>query len=142
MSRDPDHRAWLRTEAEIHNDLDIRDGAWVIPDEGVLLDNVKGYSSKQEWRRIRERSMAAVKERVEYRGMLHGGHAPRYGYQYGPEENQHGKPTRERYVVHPEHAEVVQFIFEEIAKGTPKLRLCKELQAQGIPNPGSRPAGA
>ena len=128
LSRDPDDRVYLRVEAHrkgarYESVTDPLGGT----DEDRLVQYIQGYAAKQEVRRITERSVANSRARMRS-GKLPGGGKPRYGYQFEGED-------RGRYVAKPETAWVVRLIFERIADGTPKLTLCKQLMAEGIPAP-------
>jgi site-specific DNA recombinase len=131
LSRDQDDRVYLRVEAERCGGRyeSVRDPLG-NSDEDRLVDYVRGFAAKLEWRRIRERSVANVRARVDS-GKLITAKTPRYGYAF----DDPSPKAKGGYVEDPETAWVVRLIFERIAAGTPKWTLGRYLDGQGIPTP-------
>jgi site-specific DNA recombinase len=138
QTRDMLDLGWLVREAERHGakfECVEAETDFGTP-EGVIIGGIRAFAAQTTRTINAKKSIDAVRRRVEIDGKLIGGHPPRYGYRFGPETDGSGKPTRERYVIEPEQAETVRFIFEQIAASVPKMTICKELMRRGVPNPG------
>ena len=132
LSRDQDDRVYLRVEANRHGARYefVKDPAG-HSEEDRLVEYIRGYAAKLEWRRIRERSVANVRARVEREGKLIPSNRPRYGYLWAdPSPGEKGG-----YVENPDQGWIVRLIFERIASGTPVKTLCRQLEERGIKAP-------
>ncbi len=130
LSRDQDDRVYLRVEANRHGARYefVRDPAGHT-EEDRLVEYIRGYAAKLEWRRIRERSIANVRARVNSGKMIPGGW-PLYGYRW-----RDGAKTG--YIEDPATAWVVRRMFAEAAAGKPIRAIARGLTADGIPTPRS-----
>lgn len=101
--------------------------------EGALGDFMKGsyaFAAELELENIRARTYAGKKARV-HSGKLPAAPRPKYGYQY-PDDN------KERYVPHPETADVVRRIFAMSAGGATIRKIAMTLTAERVPTPSQQ----
>ena len=96
---------------------------------GRMIRGVKSFAAELEREKIRERTSRGKLARVKS-GKLHGSARPIYGYRYTDDD-------RTRLMVAPEQAAVVRRIFALAEAGTPIIRICEQLNAEGIPAPRS-----
>ena len=99
-------------------------------EEGKLIAYVRGYASKLEAIRIRDRTRRGLRARAE-RGLIVGGYH-RYGYRYIP-----GKAPRQGVrVVNEREAEVVRQILKwALEESLTAHAITIRLQEEGIPTP-------
>lgn len=131
FSRDPVHQLIVMAEAarhdiEVHSVLDDIDDS----DEGQLIQFVKGYAGKREWRMLRERTMRGKRARVES-GKLLPASKPLYGYQWRDE-------TKAAYDIDPETAPVVIRIYQWLITGDTLRSIIRRLSEEGIATPTGR----
>lgn len=94
--------------------------------EGRLLRQVVAYMAEKEHQRIKERTQAGIRRRVEHGKPLLGG-VPLYGYAFNED--------RTGYIENPETAAVVRRIFEMVAAGVTFREICRTFAREGIPSP-------
>lgn len=130
LSRDPIHLAILAEECEragvaLHFVSETFDDS----DEAALIRYIKGYSSKKEREKIRERGLRGKYQRA-LNGKIHG-HGPElYGYRRDKERGV-------RVIYEPE-AQVVRQIFAWIAHDRLPVRtVARRLNEQGVPLPSA-----
>ncbi|HEV2461948.1 MAG TPA: recombinase family protein [Ktedonobacterales bacterium] len=99
-------------------------------EHGRNLRTLSGIMGRMERADIRRRTQRGRRARAAA-GKLLPSSFPLYGYLWGDPEKGH----RTYYVVDPETGWVVVLIFERIAAGVPIRRLCRQLEAEGIPTP-------
>jgi site-specific DNA recombinase len=130
LSRDPIHLAILAEECEragvaLHFVSETFDDS----DEAALIRYVKGYSSKKEREKIRERSLRGKHQRA-LNGKIHSHGSELYGYRRDKEQGVR--------VIYPPEAAVVRQIFEWIAKDRLPVRaVVRRLNEQGVPPPSA-----
>jgi DNA invertase Pin-like site-specific DNA recombinase len=101
-----------------------------IPD-GPMGTRVRGnfaFASEQELYNIRERTTNGKRKRV-HTGKLPPKPYPLYGYLFAD------WATKERYIIDPETAPVVERIYHYLLDGMTMLRIARELDAAQIPTP-------
>lgn len=103
-----------------------------VPDGavGTMLKNSYAFAAELELENIRARTYAGKKARV-HSGKLPPMGRPKYGYQFADDK-------RERYVPHPETADVVQRIFSLSASGQTIRGICKLLNDEGVTTPSQQ----
>lgn len=131
FSRDPVHQLIVMAEAarygiEVHSVLDDIDDS----DEGQLIQFVKGYAGKREWRMLRERTMRGKRARVES-GKLMPGTKPLYGYEWRDE-------TKGAYDIDSATAPVVIRIYQWLVAGETIRGIIRRLSDDGTPTPTGR----
>ena len=101
-----------------------------IPDGpmGTLIRNNYAYASEQELHNIRTRTLSGRRKRV-HSGKLPPKPYPLYGYLFADHA------TKERYIIDPETAPVVELIYRSLLDGMTMLRIARELDAAHIPTP-------
>jgi DNA invertase Pin-like site-specific DNA recombinase len=101
-------------------------------ENGRNLRTLAGISARMERADIRRRTQRGRRARAAL-GKLFPASFPLYGYLFAPDT---GKGPRAGYIVDPETAPVVIFIYERVADGVPIRTLAKQLEADGVPTPG------
>lgn len=130
LSRDPIHLAIIADECDragvaLHFVSETFDDS----DESALIRYVKGYSSKKEREKIRERSLRGKHTRA-LQGKVHGAGRELYGYRRDKE--------RGVRLVHGEEAVIVRQIFEMVAIDHLSIReVARRLNAQNTPPPSA-----
>jgi site-specific DNA recombinase len=130
LSRDPIHLAILAEECEragvaLHFVSETFDDS----DEAALIRYVKGYSSKNEREKIRERSMRGKYQRA-LNGKIHNMGPEKYGWR-------RDKAAGVRVLYEPEAA-VVRRIFTLVAEERRSYySIGRLLSAEGVPAPGA-----
>ncbi|HEV2461955.1 MAG TPA: recombinase family protein, partial [Ktedonobacterales bacterium] len=99
-------------------------------EHGRNLRTLTGIVARMERADIKRRTQRGRRARAAA-GKLFPGPWPLYGYLWGDP----AKGQRTYYVVDPETGWIVVLIFERVAAGVPIRRLCKQLEAEGIPTP-------
>jgi DNA invertase Pin-like site-specific DNA recombinase len=137
LSRDPNHLLVALTELE-RAGAEVRFAIDILEDtpKGRLIAYVKGYAAQMENRMRKERTLRAKRARVAA-GHLHPSDRPLYGYQWGPERNEKGQLAKERMVLDPVTAPVVQRIFRDAATGQTLRAIAAALTAEGFPTPAT-----
>jgi DNA invertase Pin-like site-specific DNA recombinase len=101
-------------------------------EQGRNLRTLAGIVGRMERVDIRRRTQRGRKARVA-KGKILAGAFPLYGYVWANPEK--GKGQRTGYIPDPETWPIVVRIFEAVAAGVPVLRLCRELEAEGVLTP-------
>jgi DNA invertase Pin-like site-specific DNA recombinase len=137
LSRDPNHLAVVLTELE-RAGIEVRFAIDSLEDtpEGRLIAYVKGYAAQMENRMRRERTLRAKRARVA-KGHLLPSNRPLYGYQWGPECDEHGQLLKQRMLPDPVTAPIVERIFHEAASGKTLRSIAAALTSEGIPTPAT-----
>jgi len=130
LSRDPIHRAIVAEECERAGvDLIFATEPLDTSPEAALIRYVKGYASKLEHAKIRERTMRGKRSVVES-GRLIKGSKHLYGY--------HTDRTTGTRAIHDVEATVVRMMFDWVATdGVPLRSVIKRLNEQEIPAPAT-----
>jgi site-specific DNA recombinase len=125
ISRDPTHAAILFQEFER---LAVRTEAVTETientDMGKLISYIRGFASKLEVEKIRERTSRGKTARLKEGQLPTGTGIGAYGYQWD-------KPTKKRVIV-PEEADIVRRIFSMILQGRSLSQIAKSLNEDGI----------
>jgi site-specific DNA recombinase len=100
-------------------------------EQGRTVRFIAGMHARMERADIKRRTQRGRRARAAA-GKLGAAPFPLYGYLWGDPE----KGQRSYYVVDPETSWVVVIIFERVAGGVPLRRICRQLEAEGIPTPG------
>ena len=131
LSRDPLHFLLLVDEWEKQGiQVFFAQEPLDTSEEGKLIAYVRGYASKLEAVRIRDRSRRGLRARAE-RGLIVGGYH-RYGYRYIPGKG----PGQGIRVVNGREVEVIQKIFKwALEERLTAHAITIRLQEQGIPTP-------
>lgn len=136
-------RLW-RSQAEMHRALDelrfhevlvfcVDTGIELTGRSGHLLASFKGIMDEDYRQVLRDKTRRGMAGQVQ-RGFSPGGRP--YGYRSEPVAG-----GGSRRVVHPGEAAVVRRIFEMYAAGHSPKAIAKQLNAEGVPAPWSRPRG-
>ncbi len=131
LSRDPLHFLLLVDEWEKQGmQIFFAQEPLDTSEEGKLIAYVRGYASKLEAIRIRDRARRGLRARAE-RGLIVGGYNL-YGYRYI-----HGKgPGQGRRVVNEREAEIVRKVFRWVVEEQMTARaIAIRLQEEGTPAP-------
>lgn len=131
LSRDPLHFLLLIDEWEKRGiEVIFSQEPLDTSEEGKLIAYVKGYASKLEAIRIRDRARRGLRARAE-RGLIMGGYHL-YGYRYIPGKG----PGQGVRVVNEREAEIVRRIFKwAVEERLSAHAITLRLQAEGIPTP-------
>lgn len=132
---DPAITAYVMVEAEQYGAkvefVEIQDDSF----EGQVLAAVLAIVARVEHKRIKERTAGGKRRRVlgdPAKGKparLLPGNVLRYGWRYADTE-------KSRYILHPEHAAVMERIYRELgADGRSLNAICRDLEAEGIVPP-------
>ena len=132
LSRDPLHFLLLVDEWEKQGiQIFFAQEPLDTSEEGKLIAYVRGYASKLEAIRIRDRVRRGLRARAE-KGLIVGGHHL-YGYRYIPGKG----PGQGVRVVNERETEVVRKIFRWVVEERMSGRaIAFRLQEEGIPAPG------
>jgi DNA invertase Pin-like site-specific DNA recombinase len=106
---------------------------------GIILMTVHASKSEDEVRDLSGRTLGGIARRVA-KDEWFGGATP-FGLRVVREIDPHtGQVLRRRWTLGPdEEVRAVRFIFDAIAnKGWPVRRVCRELDARGVPTPGGK----
>jgi len=131
LSRDPLHFLLLVDEWEKQGiQIFFAQEPLDTSEEGKLIAYVRGYASKLEAVRIRDRSRRGLRARAE-RGLIVGGYNL-YGYRYIPGKG----PGQGIRVVNEREAEIVRKIFKWAVEERMTARaIAIRLQDEGVPTP-------
>jgi len=131
LSRDPTHGVILTQELEKHTvTLEA-----VIEDVdntelGKLISYIRGFASKLEAEKIRERTMRGKKARAREGRISHGGFARIFGYDYVPVSQENGG---RRTINETETKWVRQIYYWLVNEGLSTTAITYRLISQGIP---------
>jgi len=131
LSRDPLHFLLLVDEWEKEGiQIFFAQEPLDTSEEGKLIAYVRGYASKLEAVRIRDRSRRGLRARAE-KGLIVGGYNL-YGYRYISGKG----PGQGRRVVNEREAEIVRKMFKwAVEERMTARRIAIRLQEEGIPTP-------
>jgi len=125
LSRDPTHGVILTQELEKHHiTLEAVTETVESTELGKLINYIRGYASKVEAEKIRERTMRGKLARLKQGRLPQGTGIGIYGYQWD-------KETGCRTVIDSE-AKVVQNIFAMVLQGFSFIKIAKELNVAGV----------
>jgi site-specific DNA recombinase len=126
LSRDPTHGVILTQELEKHHVILEAVTETVESTElGKLINYIRGFASKLEAEKIRERTMRGKRARVKEGKLPQGTGVGIYGYDWN-------KGTKRREVNLYE-AEIIREIFSRVAAGEKLLPIARDLNQRGIP---------
>jgi site-specific DNA recombinase len=136
LSRDPIHLGIVIGELE-RAGVTVEFVTEALDDspEAALIRFVRGYGAKIENEKRKERSMRAKRERAA-RGRPIPGCRPPLGYDWGPERDSKGRPTKERLVASPATWPIAERIWRDALFGKTLRRIAAELTADQVPTPG------
>jgi site-specific DNA recombinase len=125
LSRDPTHGVILTQEMEKHNVILEAVTETVDSSElGKLINYIKGYASKLEAEKIRERTMRGKRAKLNSGMMPQGTGVGMYGYDWNTE-------TKRREVNQME-AVIVREIFNRVAIGESPVSVARRLNQSGV----------
>jgi site-specific DNA recombinase len=125
LSRDPYHGVILTQELEQHHaTLEAVTETVESTEVGRLINYIRGFASKLEAEKIRERTMRGKQALVKQGKLPQGTGIGIYGYQWD-------KTTGKRTIVEHE-AKIVQKIFTMASRGSSFNKIATELNNQGI----------
>jgi site-specific DNA recombinase len=99
----------------------------------ALLASIYGGIDSLELRKIKERTHRGLRERHKA-GFSAGGKT--YGYTSVPIESK-DPDSKKRLIILDDQSDVVREIFERYASGESPRAICEDLNARGVPSPGS-----
>src|SRR2546421_3998806 len=139
LSRDPIHQAIILEELHYlgikvvildPEKTKVADGTF----EGDVLAAFDGIISKEEHRKRIKRSHDGVEQRISGEKKIMPSYKPLYGYRW---DDPRAK-KKNKYVICPDEAEVVERIFLWKIKGITIQRICIMLTEEGIPTPNGK----
>ncbi len=126
LTRDPAHGALLMQELQDHDaKLEAATEAIETTDLGKLISYIRGFASKLEADKIRERTMRGKQARLKEGKLPQGTGIGIYGYKWD-------KASGKRIIIEAE-SKVVQQIFTDVIKGSSLNRLAIKLNNVPIP---------
>ncbi len=126
LSRDPTHGVILTQELEKHNVIVEAVTETIDSSElGKLISYIRGFASKLEAEKIRERTIRGKKARLAEGKLPQGTGVGLYGYEWN-------KQTKQREV-NPYEAEIMREIFNRVAAGEKLLSIARDLNQRGVP---------
>ncbi len=129
LSRDPTHGVILTQEFEKHGVILEAVTETVDSSElGKLINYIRGFASKLEAEKIRERTMRGKRAWLKEGKLPQGTGRGLFGYDWNPESKSR--------VIRQNEALVVKRIFELIAEGNSVLGVAKKLNTEGVPTKG------
>ena len=137
LSRDPTHGVILTQELEKHNvALEAVTETVDSSELGKLISYIRGFASKLEAEKIRERTMRGRRAKAKQGQIPSGGFAKLYGYDYIKVAVKGGG----RHVVNEAEGKWVPQIFRWLAEdGLSTKAIARKLQAMQIPTKTGRP---
>jgi len=137
LSRDPTHGVILTQELEKHHvTLEAVTETVDSSELGKLISYIRGFASKLEAEKIRERTMRGKKARAKEGRIPGGGFAKLYGYDYIPVTSENGG----RRVVNETEAKWVKQIFHWLAdEGLTTTTITLRLRALRAPTKTGKP---
>lgn len=127
LSRDPTHGVILTQELEKHNvTLEAVTEDVDNSELGKLISYIRGFASKLEAEKIRERTMRGKKAYLDRGQLPQGTGKGLYGYKWD-------RKAKKRVPLEFE-AKVVQMIFSMLAEGVSCFNIARTLNDQGIPS--------
>jgi len=136
LSRDPVHGVIFTQELEKHNvaleavleDVDSSD-------LGQLISYIRGYASKLEAEKIRERTMRGKRAKAKLGQIVSGSHARLYGYTYIPVSQASGG----KRIINEDEAKWVREIFKWLTiEGLSLHAITYRLRALNVPTPSGK----
>ncbi len=125
LSRDPTHGVMLQEELEKHHvELEAATETVESTDLGKLISYIRGFASKLEAEKMRERTMRGKRARLNEGCLPQGTGVGIYGYDWN-------KETKRREVKLSE-AEIVREIFSRVASGESLMSIARVLNQRGI----------
>jgi len=133
LSRDPTHGVILTQEMEKHNvALEAVTETVDSSELGKLISYIRGYASKLEAEKIRERTMRGKKARAQAGRLPSGSHRRLYGYTYLPGKKQ-GQGIRQ---VNEDEAKWVREMFRWLVEEQMSTnKIMYRLREMGAPTP-------
>jgi len=137
LSRDPTHGVILTQELEKHNiTLEAVTETVDSSELGKLISYIRGFASKLEAEKIRERTTRGRKAKAKQGQIPSGGFAKLYGYDYIKVALKGGG----RHVVNEAESKWVPQIFRWLAEdGLSTKTIARKLQAMHVPTKTGRP---
>jgi site-specific DNA recombinase len=125
LSRDPTHGVILTQELEKHNVILEAVTETVDSSElGKLISYIRGFASKLEAEKIRERTIRGKRAKLDDGIMPQGTGVGMYGYDWN-------KETKRREVNQVE-ADIVREIFNQVATGESLVSIARRLNQRGV----------
>ncbi len=131
LSRDPTHGVILTQELERHHvTLEAVTETVDSSELGKLISYIRGFASKLEAEKIRERTMRGKRAKVTHGELPQGTGVGMYGYEWN-------KETKRRQVNEVE-AIIVREIFNRVAVGESLVSIARRLNQSGVRTKGSK----
>jgi site-specific DNA recombinase len=131
LSRDPTHGVILTQELEKHHvTLEAVTETVDSSELGKLISYIRGFASKLEAEKIRERTMRGKRAKVMRGELPQGTGVGMYGYEWNS-----GTKRRE---VNPTEADIVREIFTRVATGESLISIARKLNERGIATKATR----
>lgn len=125
LSRDPTHGVILTQELEKHNvTLEAVTETVDSSELGKLISYIRGFASKLEAEKIRERTMRGKHAKLKCGELPQGTGVGMYGYDWNTK-------TKRREINHIE-AEIVHEVFTRVATGESLVSIARRLNERGI----------
>lgn len=131
LTRDPGHGVIITQEFEKHGvTLDAVTEDVDNTELGKLISYIRGYASKLEAEKIRERTMRGKRAHLAMGQLPQGTGIGVYGYNWN-------KETKKREV-HEFEAKIVQDIFHRVASGESLISIARVLNQNHVPSKGKK----
>ncbi len=136
LSRDPGHGVILQEELEKHSvTLEAVTETVESTDLGKLISYIRGFASKLETEKIRERTMRGKKARAKEGYIVSNSHARLYGYSYVPVSQDNGG----RRVINEAQAQWVRRMYEWLVnEGMSTNAITYRLRSLNVPTPSGK----
>jgi site-specific DNA recombinase len=136
LSRDPTHGVILQEELEKHNvSLEAVTETVDSSELGKLISYIRGFASKLEAEKIRERTMRGKKARAKEGYIVSNSHARLYGYSYVPVSQENGG----RRVVNEDEAKWVRQMYQWLVnEGLSTNAITYRLRSLNVPTPSGK----
>ena len=131
LSRDPTHGVILTQELEKHNvTLDAVTETVDSSELGKLISYIRGFASKLEAEKIRERTMRGKRAKAKQGKLIGGGFASTYGYDYIRNDNENGG----RRIINEAETKWVQQMYSWLVEdGMSTTAIMSRLRALNVP---------
>jgi len=136
LSRDPTHGVILIQELEKHR-VKLESVSEDVDNSelGKLISYIRGFASKLEAEKIRERTIRGKRAKAKQGKIPSGSHARLYGYDYIPVREENGG----RRAINEDEAAWARRMFEWLVEdGLSVCAITKRLRTLGVPTPSGR----
>jgi len=135
LSRDPGHGVIITQELEKHSvKLETVTEDVDNSELGKLISYIRGYASKLEAEKIRERTMRGKKAKAKLGRIVANSHASLYGYDYIPVSQENGG----RRIIKESEAEVIRHMYEWLIEGLSTNAITLKLRSLRVSTPSGK----